>query len=71
MQARNLIYFQKAMDSEGIIVAKKYRLLECIGEGSFGEIFYGSLLAKVSARSGLDERTGSEAGVEREQTLSA
>ena len=30
------------MDSESIIVAKRWRLFECIGEGSFGEIFYGS-----------------------------
>ena len=30
------------MENNEIIVAKQYRLLEPIGEGAFGEIFYGT-----------------------------
>jgi len=29
------------MKADGITVAERYYLLECIGEGSFGEIFHG------------------------------
>ena len=31
------------MTSEGVIIGGKYSLLECIGHGAFGELFYGNL----------------------------
>lgn len=36
------------MASEGLTIGGKYNLLECIGRGTFGEVFYGMLLVIVS-----------------------
>ena len=38
------------MSANGIIIAGKYRLLEYIAEGAFGEVFYGIILADSSSR---------------------
>jgi len=29
------------MEEEGVLIAGRYYLMECIGEGAFGEIFRG------------------------------
>ena len=52
------------MISEGIVVAGRFRLLECIGEGAFGEIFYGTISGPSSIA--IDESSGSEVAVKLE-----